>query len=757
MSAPLYQPLDTTKSEIRLLGILPEGFSLITVPLDSVPEYAALSYVWGDPHDQKTIVLQGRNVQVGANLASFLARIRRGQPGQDHRLRNSLPRFYQLVNSFILTIVLQRYSTCAWTSRLGPSLHDRLRLYYQLAQWFFVSVIGFLFRQKSQSVPQVVEFDVGVSYLWADAICINQKDMKERTQQVQLMGQIFGSAETVYSWVGPRDQSLAFQSINRLACLAWPRKCVLPARALWRYPSLWCETDKSRFRNKAWNAIDDLLSDRYWNRVWIFQEVVLARQMHLMSSGDSTLSWRDLRCVAATILDLSEKLKDNREKTPFFMSSWASLFLKMYPEWSNVMHMISGIRLATISDIIVKMTPVVSNDPWTTGEISNKSAEDLQYILENLQWRISLASASFNSTDPRDQVYGSLAITHLPIVPDYTKTVSDVYMDYAARWIRGNSLGRKSSRQSEQEYRYSPLAFLANAGAHDVIPALDIPSWVPNFTVKRNYDRHVFGRCHKDYGPVFQEDEKNNPHIVSGTRSLYVWGCQLELISAFTPGTDDTSFEDMGRLKGILKYGSFTSSFISRHPQYVSGISSLEATSRLLAQPHGSGITKEATDCLCQLSRSMATSYVKCSLQGSTGSTLSTTGPIPPFQNWAPNIFKAYFPNTILEQLGLRHNVFAKNPESIEFGVDYHHWFSTLDDTRELTYFETSSGYIGMGTVGLAEGDCLCVIQDCGAPAVVRKTADGHYQFRGTVFVVDLDPQSLIEANGTEPQWFELR
>ena len=33
--------------------------------------------------------------------------------------------------------------------------------------------------------------------LWIDALCINQEDVKERSQQVQLMGRIFSSAEQV--------------------------------------------------------------------------------------------------------------------------------------------------------------------------------------------------------------------------------------------------------------------------------------------------------------------------------------------------------------------------------------------------------------------------------------------------------------------------------------------------------------------------------------------------------------------------------
>ncbi|RSL69069.1 hypothetical protein CEP53_002348 [Fusarium sp. AF-6] len=684
MSTPLYQPLDTTKSEIRLLEILPEGFSLITFPLDDAPKYAAFSYVWGNPNDKETIVLQGRNVQVGKNLASFLARIRRAQPG--HPFRDSLYSYYQLVLPLILTIILQR-SFCASTNRLCLPLDDPLHHYYQVAMLFVVAFIRFLFRQRNRSGPHAEDTFGVIKHFWADAICINQQDIKERTQQVQLMGQIYGSAETVYSWVGPKDHSLAFDSLKRLASLCRPRKpdgdCELQIKSLWWHPSLWRQTDKSasrRFRSKAWNAIEDVFFDKYWSRVWIFQEVVLARQMHLMSSGDSTLSWDDLQTATRV-----------------------------------------GKKMTNFSDAMVKATPIT----------------DLRSQMEKIQWWLSLLSADFTATDPRDHIYGTLAITRLPIVPDYTKSVSDVYMDYAARWIKAHCFFRDNTlpELEANPEKYSPLAFLSFAGAHGSIPSVDIPSWVPNFTVGRNHDRHVFGRQEKDYGPAFRRDGKNDPYVVPDTRSLHVWGYQLELISAFTSSTNSVKFDNAGRFKGMLKYGSFVSGFILRHPQYVSGTSSPAATAALLAQPHSSDITPEAAIC----------------------PTPSRVDPVPPFQNWAPDIFKTAFPGTILDQLGLRRKFFAGNPNKRQLTVDYHHWFLTLEDTRELTYFETSNGYVGMGTVDVVEGDCLCVFGGCGAPAIVRKTTGGHYEFRGTVLVMDLDPQRFIEANGTRPQWFELR
>jgi hypothetical protein len=40
--------------------------------------------------------------------------------------------------------------------------------------------------------------------LWIDALCINQKDVKERTSQVQMMGKIYARGEEVVVYLGYR-------------------------------------------------------------------------------------------------------------------------------------------------------------------------------------------------------------------------------------------------------------------------------------------------------------------------------------------------------------------------------------------------------------------------------------------------------------------------------------------------------------------------------------------------------------------------
>jgi len=43
--------------------------------------------------------------------------------------------------------------------------------------------------------------------LWVDAICINQADLEERTQQVQLMGDIYAGSTRTIAWLGPAAES----------------------------------------------------------------------------------------------------------------------------------------------------------------------------------------------------------------------------------------------------------------------------------------------------------------------------------------------------------------------------------------------------------------------------------------------------------------------------------------------------------------------------------------------------------------------
>lgn len=48
----------------------------------------------------------------------------------------------------------------------------------------------------------------GIKLLWADAICINQKDPIERGAQVQLMSRIYSQADRVLLWLGRHQRQV---------------------------------------------------------------------------------------------------------------------------------------------------------------------------------------------------------------------------------------------------------------------------------------------------------------------------------------------------------------------------------------------------------------------------------------------------------------------------------------------------------------------------------------------------------------------
>ncbi|KAI0014382.1 HET-domain-containing protein [Xylariaceae sp. FL0662B] len=87
---PAYPYRELPQTEIRLLQILP-GKGRIRCLLDQVPEsprplFCAVSYVWGDGNDKKTILLEGRPFQVTRNLYEALHQFRQDPdtecPGQ---------------------------------------------------------------------------------------------------------------------------------------------------------------------------------------------------------------------------------------------------------------------------------------------------------------------------------------------------------------------------------------------------------------------------------------------------------------------------------------------------------------------------------------------------------------------------------------------------------------------------------------------------------------------------------------------------
>ncbi|KAM7193030.1 Heterokaryon incompatibility protein (HET) domain containing protein [Naviculisporaceae sp. PSN 640] len=139
--------------------------------------------------------------------------------------------------------------------------------------------------------------------LWADALCINQEDVPERTAQVELMGSIFKGATRVLAWLGWEEGAEGRQhTLDAIrfvrSFMQSPETALRKARILLlhhdvsvtgppsRLDVLSSEDDRRQFEEQArnWEAVKLFFETKYFHRAWIVQEVGLAREAILYTA-----------------------------------------------------------------------------------------------------------------------------------------------------------------------------------------------------------------------------------------------------------------------------------------------------------------------------------------------------------------------------------------------------------------------------------------------------------------------------------------
>lgn len=115
-------------------------------------------------------------------------------------------------------------------------------------------------------------------FVWVDSVCINQSDLKERSYQVAMMDDIFSRANTVHAYVGEDehgDSNEGSKAISLLSSIA--------------------ETTKSsgrEFKDHAPTILGPFFQRPYFSRLWVVQEVLLARTVVLHCADQSTpITW----------------------------------------------------------------------------------------------------------------------------------------------------------------------------------------------------------------------------------------------------------------------------------------------------------------------------------------------------------------------------------------------------------------------------------------------------------------------------------
>ena len=389
-------PLKTSTS-IRLIDLKPgEQDSGIMLSIDTYnlidpPQYAALSYTWGDPS--------------------------------------------------VHPYVAERPSRTVWIDTkpflVTPNLYDALNHW---RGWKLV--IG-----------------TTNTLLWVDAICINQDDLIERNHQVGLMSQIYSRAALVIAWAGTSDEDtwIAFKLISRLK----------PIVKLWQSENfkftdshdseeLFERAGVNMVRPKEWKALISFYERQYFNRAWIVQEIILAKEALLMF-GHYFVHWIDL-------VNLSEMMVNCK-------------WIPVLENYARPSINAERPRLTLGAPAVYNSVRILCKQygPSERGQLqcptTHSDAREFYILPEHLLYE----TRYFRATDPRDNIYAVLSIvshafratypTTDLLRPDYRFPVRKVFIDVT------RDIATKTGSAS-----------VLSLVDHDSKQIPDLPSWVPDYS-----------------------------------------------------------------------------------------------------------------------------------------------------------------------------------------------------------------------------------------------------------------------------------
>ncbi|RMJ17342.1 hypothetical protein CDV36_003019 [Fusarium kuroshium] len=361
--------------------------------------------------------------------------------------------------------------------------------------------------------------------LWVDAVCINQADLNERSQQVSMMRDIYASAERVVIWIGEEGDG-SNDVFDALPVIAGQEGT--DDRG----------TERLSLMRKCSSFFLSVVDRRPWfSRTWILQELAMAKHDPLVVCGWKSASWS------------------------LFIKGWEAIARETFSEIGFLVRETSpkqegqGHSSDTSTDnsgfqIVALLKLNVLNDLREGMQV--RGGESMRKLL--------ILSRSSEATDPRDRVYGLLGMlkadgpsTTIPI--DYHKPTAAVYSDAMAHIFS----------QGDGPFFLSGLWLPGVSAAAPRIESLpptveqpNLPSWVSDFS------RQAAGKTKNTSGIQFHPPagisasgagaDCNNGKRLEDERTLQVEGLVVDTIDQVVSlGTSlDACIEKLPALEALV-------------------------------------------------------------------------------------------------------------------------------------------------------------------------------------------------------------
>jgi hypothetical protein len=541
--------------------------------------------------------------------------------------------------------------------------------------------------------------------IWIDALCINQNDNAEKSSQIQLMGDIYRQAKRVIVWLGMEldDSDAAMEQIG-----VWGQRVInygitdfLTFRQ--QHASLCQEQNALKFiaailgpsPSEAWGAATKLLTRPYWSRVWVFQELVLAKEA-ILACGQKQLPWRLIS--AFTVL------------TYVYTSFW----VQAGDPGDSILHVKSHLLFPFL---LFRDYGIETDVSGVLSPLLGKSAVELMEVTSHMK-----------STDDRDKVFAILGL--LPrekqlILPDYTLSARDTYVKFAGR-ITQTTHGSTSTLQ---------VLSMAGLGRRRIDSPLDLPTWVPDW--RGGKDSNIYMMLGSNVLYEASLGLSPLPRISADGSVLTAPGLLFDAVrEVVTP--DGTNSIDFERWDSIF--------FPDGAPDYPNGTSNLEALFRTITCDLDNNCFRHSPDtetfemiaafiqnvCASRVTKMSDLTWTACQQD------LARLRDAPEYLHlgsffWGSTVGKGF-----------------SWPEALDFNEAVRSGSIPLSNSvrrfmGDRMLFITQKGYFGLGPRATVVGDAVCVLFGARVPLILREVED-HYLLVGESFIHGLvDGEAVSE------------
>jgi hypothetical protein len=548
------------------------------------------------------------------------------------------------------------------------------------------------------------------------------------------MGELYRSARLVLGWLGADDGRNLGRAVSDLQEVStqWqvPGTNVVQ---IWKYMETHSESDAftgldpaSRFWDSPdhdplqfhplWFDICKIFQHKYWTRVWIRQEILLAKDL-LLLLGYNSMSWESISRFWAQMLICAK-----RGLTPPSLSPGRWRFLVDYCE-----EVYNRVFLFTCQK----------------AEIANHGSDAL----------VDFSNCRAAATNPRDHVFGTLGFQPVSIKVDYEASVREIFVQFVARCLQ--------TQQRDSIFRgLSRRAGVGIAGRDQC--RHDLPSWVEDFSQGCITVQGALVKASEGLFPgggAEIEILRSGVLEISGILFDAVEHVQIPAVDFLHqwPNTGNMYYEFGGYIMGTARYYT-GQTFDARIP-------ALEAILRVLFDDEGPLPNGEMArlDSSSELAALIVVSSIYDLCYFPTDSwNVDRLGilHVDAGANFIPTL-KAAFPSMTdaipaTWHEGMTASEVLEDIISTKWGFHIISWMTGLLKKKGISayrFFRTQGNRFGMGPPGMRSGDSVYVWPLSTDLCILRSLADGSMVYVGPAFILGLSHGEAagLAASGNHP------